>query len=190
MPGRRCYHAGLDLEGPAVGQNYSDFEQLRPRLTALARVLLRNARTRIEPEDLVQTVLTEIYAKLESGTVIANPAGYANMALKNRALDEIRRFHNKYERAWPTPGGDEAHAWEPPDPAALDPESDPIVRSVLDKLAPEERCFLWRVVFEGRSVGDAQALCGWPEKSPYFHYKKLLERIRPMLGLDREGDER
>jgi len=172
-----------------VGRNYSDFEQLRPWLTAVAQVLLRNARARIEPEDLVQTVLTEIYATLEAGTVIANPSAYANMALKNRALDEIRRFHNNYERAWPTLGGDEGHAWEPPDPAALDPASDPIVRSVLDKLAPQERCFLWRVVFEGRSVGDAQALSGWPKKSPYFHYKKLLEQIRPMLGLARDGEK-
>lgn len=168
---------------PAVNKNYSDFEVLRPRLLGLARILLRNVRARIDPEDLVQTVLTEIYAKLEAGTEIANPKAYANMALKNRALDEIRRFHNKYEHAWPTTHADD-QAWEPPDPAALDPDADPIVRDVLMQLPAAERCFLWRVVFEQRSVHEAQEMCGWPDKSPYFHYKKLLERIRVMMGED------
>ena len=56
-----------------VGKNYSDFESLRPQLLGLARMLLSSARVRIEPEDLVQTVLTEIYAKLQTGTEIKNP---------------------------------------------------------------------------------------------------------------------
>lgn len=163
--------------------NYNDFEALRPGLTTLARIMLRNARARLEAEDLVQTVLTEIYAKLEQGVEIANPKAYANMALKNRALDEIRRFHNKYERAWPE-NPIEGQSWEPPDPRALDPEHDPLMREVLSKLAEGERCFLWRVVFEQRSVHDAQAQCGWPDKSPYFHYKKLLDRLRPLLGVE------
>lgn len=166
-----------------VNEKYSDFEALRPRLIGLARILLRNARVRIDPEDLVQTVLTEIYAKLEAGVEIANPKAYANMALKNRALDEIRRFHNKYEHGWPTDVA-EGVDWEPPDRRALDPDVDPIVRDVLEQLEEKERCFLWRVVFEQRSVHEAQEMCGWPEKSPYFHYKKLLERIRVMMGED------
>jgi RNA polymerase sigma factor (sigma-70 family) len=152
-------------------------------MTGLARILLRNARARIEPEDLVQTVLTEIYAKLEAGADIKNPVAYANMSIKNRALDEIRRFHNRYEHAWPSEP-DSGAAWEPPDRAAMDAERDPIVRDVLARLEPEKACFLWRVVFEQRSVHDAAEQCGWPEKSPYFHYKKLLDQIRPMVGLE------
>lgn len=169
-----------------MAENYNDFEQLRPQLLALARTVLRNTRVRIEAEDLVQTVLTEIYGKLAEGTVIKNPAAYACCAVKNRAVDEIRRFHNKFEREWPALG-EEAQPWEPIDPTAIDPERDPVLRDVLLALEPQERCFLWRVVFEQRSVHEAQELCGWPPKSPYFHYKKLLDRIRPMLGLEPEA---
>jgi len=170
-----------------VTKNYNDFEALRPQLLGLARSVLAGARARVEPEDLVQTVLAEIYAKLQQGTEIRNPQAYANMAIKNRALDEMRRFHNKYERAWP-PLSEEAQPWEPPDASAVAAEQDPALRDLLASLSPEERCFLWRVVFEERAVHDAQKLCGWPPKSPYFHYRKLLDRIRPLMGLDRDSE--
>jgi len=166
-----------------VARNYSDFEALRPQLLALARTVLAGARARMEPEDLVQTVLAEIYSKLQEGTEIRNPQAYASMALKNRALDEMRRFHNRYERAWPT-RGEEATAWEPLDTRAVAAEMDPALREILSSLTPEERCFLWRVVFEERAVHDAQRMCGWPPRSPYFHYHKLLDRLRPLMGLD------
>ena len=164
-------------------KNYSDFESLRPQLLALARILLRGVRVRIEPEDLVQTVLAEIYAKLEQGTEIKNPQAYAGSALKNRALDEMRRFHNKYEQSWPA-DRESAYEWEPPDPNSVPPELDPALRDLLSHLEPHERCFLWRVVFEQRAVHEAQELCGWPPKSPYFHYRKLLERVRELIGLE------
>jgi RNA polymerase sigma factor (sigma-70 family) len=166
-----------------VAKDFSEFEALRPRLLGLARIMLRNARVRIDPEDLVQTVFAEIYAKLEEGKEIKNPSAYANSALKNRALDEIRRFHNKYEHEWPT-HPDDGSDWEPPDPSAIDALLDPEVRDVLQKLEEHERCFLWRVVFEQRAVYEAQKLCGWPPKSPYFHYRKLLAKLRTMMGLD------
>jgi DNA-directed RNA polymerase specialized sigma24 family protein len=171
-----------------VTKNYSDFEALRPQLLALARSVLAGVRARLEPEDLVQTVLAEIYSKLQQGAEIRNPRAYANMAVKNRALDEMRRFHNKYERAWPR-GAEESQPWEPLDPSAADAEIDPEMREVLSRLSPEERCFLWRVVFEERAVHDAQRLCGWPPRSPYFHYRKLLDRIRPLMGVGRDPED-
>ncbi len=149
----------------------------------LARAILRSARVRLEPEDLVQIVLAEIYQKVQAGRQIDNPRAYANMALKNRALDEIRRFHNKYEHAWPTDSEGE-QSWEPPDANSVAADLDPAIRDVLMHLDEQERCFLWRVVFEQRSVHEAQEMCGWPEKSPYFHYRKLLDRLRPLMGVD------
>ena len=169
-------------------KTYNDFEELRPQLLALARTVLSGVRARLEPEDLVQTVLAEIYAKLQQGAEIRNPRAYANMALKNRALDEMRRFHNKYERGWPADSEDRP-SWEPEDPRSVDADLDPALRELLAQLPPEERCFLWRVVFEERAVHEAQKLCGWPPRSPYFHYRKLLERLRPLVGLDREKED-
>jgi len=171
---------------PKVSINYSDFESLRPQLLSLARIILRNSRVRIDPEDLVQTVLAEILQKLGEGADIKNPAGYASCALKNRALDEIRRFHNKYEQGWPQSTGEEGEVrtWDPADPGWLEPGLDPGLRDIFAQLAPGEQCFLWRVVFEERAVQEAQGMCGWPEKSPYFHLRKLLDRIRPLIGLE------
>ena len=109
---------------------YSDFEALRPQLLSLARLMLRDVKVRVEAEDLVQTVLTEIYAKLEAGAEIKCPQAYANCALKNRLVDEMRRFHNKLEREWPTQG-DEDQAWEPIDPGAIAPDDDPALTALL-----------------------------------------------------------
>jgi len=55
---------------------------------------------------------------------------------------------------------------------------------VLLHLEPPERCFLWRVIFEQRAVHEAHELCGWPPRSPYFHYRKLLERVRELMGME------
>jgi len=164
-----------------VTVNFEQFEKLRPQMLGLARALLRNLRVRLDAEDLVQTVLTEIYSKLKQGTEIKSPHSYANVAIKNRVRDEIRRFHNKYEDSWPEPLED-GPGWEPPDPAQVPQDQQPLLEAVMNHLEPGERCFLWRIVFEQRGVKEAQELCGWPEKSPYFHYRKLLDKVRTFLG--------
>lgn len=171
-----------------MATDYNDFEALRPQLLGLARALCRRLRAKIDPEDVVQTVLTEIFAKLESGHEIKNPKSYANQALKNRILDAVRRHAHQYEQ--PFPESREGDPWEPGDPRSLDPAADPELKELFEQLEPGERCFLWRVVFEQRSVPEAQRMCGWPEKSPYFHLRKLLERVRPLLGLPDKGDGR
>ena len=169
-----------------MGATYSDFEQLRPEMLRLATTLLQNARVRVEPEDLVQTVLAEVYRKLQQGKDIRRAKAYAFSSIKNRSLDEIRRFHNKYEQAWPT-GPGEQQVWEPIAFEHADELQDPGLQRVFSSLPLAERCFLWRVVFEERAVKEAQKMCSWPDKSPYFHYKKLLEKLRPLLGLS-SGD--
>lgn len=166
--------------------NFKDFEALRPQLLALSRALTRRMRARVDPEDMVQTVLTEIYAKLQQGKEIQNPHSYANQALKNRILDEVRRFRHKLEHGWPGqgPSDDEGgQTWEPVDPRGVDPHRDPLVKQLLGRLEEHERCFLWRVIFEERSVRDARELCGWPDKSPYFHLRRLLDRLRAQVEL-------
>lgn len=163
--------------------NFKDFEALRPQLLALSRALTRRMRARVDPEDMVQTVLTEIYAKLQQGKEIQNPHSYANQAIKNRILDEVRRHRHKLERGWPGADDEGGQTWEPVDPRGLDPHRDPLVKQLLGQLEDKERCFLWRVVFEERSVRDARELCGWPEKSPYFHLRRLLDRLRAQVEL-------
>ena len=70
------------MQSLALSRNFSDFEALRPQLLALARVILRHSRVRIDPEDLVQTVLAEILQKLQEGADVKNPGGYARSGVK------------------------------------------------------------------------------------------------------------
>ena len=139
-------------------------------------------RASVDAEDLVQAVLTEIYAKLKAGGTIRNPHSYANMAIKNRLLDSVRRMSHKLEKSWPRSDADDM-SWEPADNRSVHPSLDPEIRDVFARLAEGERCFLWRVVFEQHSVPTAQQMCGWPDKSPYFHLRRLLDGLRPHVGL-------
>ncbi len=170
-----------------VGDDYEVFERLRPDLLALARTLLRGSRLRLEPEDLVQTILTKIFAALHGGgytlSSIESPRRFAFRALKNQFLDEVQRFCHTRELLHLERDG------APPEPAAPvagAPDQVPELANLLAKLAPHERCFLLRVVFEERSVEEAQRLCGWPPRSPFYHYRALLARLAGLLD---EGAE-
>jgi DNA-directed RNA polymerase specialized sigma24 family protein len=157
---------------------FAPYAALRPDLVRLAGALLRGSRVRASPEDLVQTVLTRILAGLRAGTLshdaVDSPRSFAYAALRNLFLDELKAHRTQLEVGLTPPedGGPEPVAATGPSLA---------VEQVLARLAPGERCFLTRVVIEERSVADAQSLCGWPDKSPYYHLRLLLDRAREML---------
>jgi DNA-directed RNA polymerase specialized sigma24 family protein len=168
----------------AVGDDYDRFEALRPDLIAFARTLLRGSRLRLEPDDLVQAVLTKLFAGLHGGgftlAEIADPRAFALRAVKNQFLDEVRRFSHARELLARGREGDA------PNLAAAgradEPDMEPELRELLGKLDAGERCFIWRVVFEERSVEEAQRLCGWPPKSPFYHLRVLLARLATLMG--------
>jgi DNA-directed RNA polymerase specialized sigma24 family protein len=152
-----------------------DFEALRPELLRLARALLRGSRVRLEPEDLVQTVLLRIHAAAAAGKLAADsPRHFAFAALRNLFLDEVRRHSHQRELHDDKAGADR------PDlrghgASAVE------VADLLGRLEPHERRFLELVVFEEMGVGEAQAAAGWPPKSPYYHLRLLLERLARLM---------
>ena len=163
-----------------MADDFAAFEALRPDLLRLAAILLRGSRVRATPEDLAQTVLTRILANLRGGTLrasaIESPRSFAYAALRNLFLDEVKAHRTRLEDALvePEDGG--------PALRARDTGPSLAVRQVLARLSAGERCFLTRVVIEERSVGEAQSLCGWPERSPDYHLRLLLDRAREMLS--------
>jgi DNA-directed RNA polymerase specialized sigma24 family protein len=156
------------------------FEALRPDLLRLARALLRGSRVRAGADDLVQTVLTRILAAVDAGSLrldtIQSPRHFAYAALRNLFFDEVKAWRTQREEQT---GSIERVA--PPAPAdAAAPSL--LIRQVLAVFDPPERCFILRVLVEERSVGEAQKLCGWPPRSPYYHLQLLLERAREALS--------
>lgn len=153
---------------------FAAFAALRPQLVRQASVLLRGSRVRTQPEDLVQAVLTKILGGMRAGTLqpdaVQSPRAFAYRSLHNLFLDEVKahrtRLEEDYEAAEEPAREGESLVW----------------KQVVQKLEPGERCFLTRVIVEERSVGEAQQLCRWPAKAPYYHLKLLLERAREMIS--------
>jgi DNA-directed RNA polymerase specialized sigma24 family protein len=160
--------------------DFHAFEALHADLLRLARVLLRGSRVRTSPEDLVQGVLTRILAALRAGTLradaIESPRSFAYASLRNLFLDEVKAHRTRFEESL-----EEATEAGAPPPARAAGGPSLLVKQVLGRFEPKERCFLLRVVFEERSVTEAQTLCGWPPLSPYYQLRLLLDRAREML---------
>jgi DNA-directed RNA polymerase specialized sigma24 family protein len=157
---------------------FAAFAALRPQLVRQAALLLRGSRVRTQPEDLVQTVMAKILTGLRAGTLqaeaVQSPRSFAYRCLHNLFLDELKAHRTKLEGEYV----------EPDRPAHDGPghEGSLVWKQVLTRLAPGEGCFLSRVIVEERSVFDAQQLCRWPDKAPYYHLKLLLDRVREMIS--------
>ncbi|HMG24700.1 MAG TPA: hypothetical protein VK607_25360, partial [Kofleriaceae bacterium] len=147
-----------------------------PQLVRQAAHLLRGSRIRTQPDDLAQTVLTRILTGLRAGTLnpeaVQSPRSFAYKCLHNLFLDEVKAQRTRLESAW----------CEREDEAPLREDGALVLKQVLSQLSPEEGCFLTRVVLEERSVGEAQKLCRWPPKAPYYHLRLLIDRVREMVA--------
>jgi DNA-directed RNA polymerase specialized sigma24 family protein len=155
---------------------FAAFAALRPQLVRQASHLLRGSRVRAQPDDLAQTVLTRILAGLRAGTLqpeaVQSPRSFAYKCLHNLFLDEVKAHRTRLEREI----CDREHDGPAREDGAL------VIQQVLRQLRPEEACFLTRVVVEERSVGEAQKLCRWPPKAPYYHLRLLIDRVREMVS--------
>jgi DNA-directed RNA polymerase specialized sigma24 family protein len=154
------------------------FEALRPEMLRVARALLRGSRVRLEPEDMVQTVLTRIFAGLRDGRIqpeaIQSPRHFAFASLRHLFLDELKAARTRLESSADA-------AAERAAPAGNGAPS-LLLRQILGRFSAEERCFLVRVVVEERSVPEAQRMCGWPPAAPYYQLGLLLDRAREILS--------
>ena len=174
------------------------FLKLRRELELRARMLLAGRTSRrgqLLPDDLVQDALAKLIAtygmeelKERSHDTLMS-LGYRTM--RNLMIDRGRKKSEDLEDA----KDDDA-------PRRILPDSTPLsderldrmrrvawVRSQLDELSEEERCFVTHVI-EHDSVPRAQRHCGWPPKSPYYQLRLLFDRLRSRAthdGLDGEG---
>jgi DNA-directed RNA polymerase specialized sigma24 family protein len=169
----------ISLAMDPKAQGYAVFEELRADMMRMAGAILRGARTRMTAEDLVQAVLGKIWAGLSAGTLdvdsIGSPRHFAYASLKNQYLDIVRgaahaREHLRHDDTIREQASTEPH---PGDRVALS--------RALIALGEDERRFLVRVVVEGDSVEGAQRALGWPPRSPHYHLRTILARLRAEL---------
>jgi RNA polymerase sigma factor (sigma-70 family) len=160
--------------------DYTVFVALRPEMLGMARAILRGSNVRTDPEDLVQTVLAKILAAIQAGTlpVIESPRHFAYRALKNQFLDDVRRLAHSNELL-----ARDGEQVDTADRGALQSIGNVELRQVLEKLTEQERCFVLNALIEERSVFDAQRHCGWPPRSPYYHLRLLLAKMRELLAV-------
>jgi DNA-directed RNA polymerase specialized sigma24 family protein len=158
---------------------YAAFVALRPELLRVARALLKGSRIRLEPEDMVQTVLTRILAGLRDGRIqpdtIQSPAHFAFASLRHFFLDELKAARTRLESTTADAAAERAAA-----PAGGQPSL--LLRQILGRFSVEERCFLVRILVEERSVPESQRMCGWPPVTPYYQLERLLDRARGIVS--------
>lgn len=172
------------------------FQSLRAELESRARMLLsgasRHREGALSPDDLVQEALARLMSNYDEASLRERPKNQL-MALvwrtmRNIVIDESRKKAALLE----DPKADDGAAAprsiaSRPDEAASpadalgDKRRNDAVQAELQRLTPEERCFL-STVLDTDSVPAAQKKCGWPPKSPYYVLKKLLERLRDALS--------
>lgn len=133
-------------------------------------------RPRPEPDDFVH----EAFIKLMRSQTFAtadNPLAYAFTTVKNLVMDHRRRLMREAAAITRL-----SHT----SPAELEtsPERpDALVQRA--GLSDKERCMLFQVVYEQRTVATAQKHCGGPPGSPYYVLDKIFDKLALALGLER-----
>ena len=61
-------------------------------------------------------------------------------------------------------------------------EGSVLVREILSRLSPVERCFLVHAIFEGWAVEEAQRRCDGPPGTPAYRLRQLLDKVGEMIG--------
>lgn len=167
------------------------YETLRAEMAMRARLLLagkhRGKSGQMVADDLVQEALAKLLTAYDDASLRERPfnqlMALAYRTMRNLVIDqgrkkgaylEDRRDDDERARAIPdmTPL---------PDAQVASAERIGLLRAQLERLSPEERCFLTQVMHTD-SVPAAQKHCGWPPKSPYYVLRRLLTQLRSALG--------
>jgi DNA-directed RNA polymerase specialized sigma24 family protein len=178
---------------PTPGRDF--FASLRAELEMRARMLLaggpRHREGRMSPDDLVQECLGKLLASYDEASLRERPhnqlMALAYRTMKNLVIDEGRKKAAVLADDPSASGVDKAversadTSETSPEEALADAGRAQAVRTALDALSPQERCFVTCVI-DTDSVPAAQKKCGWPDKSPYYVLKKLFERLRGAVG--------
>lgn len=164
---------------PAVPPRADEQTRLRAELVeAYAHLLGRAANLcrglrepRPDPRDVVSQVTVQLLRRYRDDEV-EDVRRLAFTAIARAVCDVARRY--KFD-AGPT---DEAPATQ------LDagPTASVLLAQIWRRIEPHERCVLTRIHVEHTAVIAAFHACGWDTRSPHFEHKKLLDRIKDLVG--------
>ncbi len=172
------------------------FDALKLELESRARMLLsgqsRSREGQSSADDLVQETLVRLLQSYDEASLRERPhnqlMALAWRTMRNILIDESRKKAALLEDTKPdeqnksrslATRADDSHVAV--DESLTTTQRHEAVRRQLERLAPEERCFL-STVLETDSVPAAQKHCGWPPKSPYYVLKKLLDKLKLELA--------
>ncbi|HEX5009198.1 MAG TPA: sigma-70 family RNA polymerase sigma factor [Planctomycetota bacterium] len=168
------------------------------RLAALARRMARELRPGVEPEDLVAAFFARLFTDVRRGQpLVRNFLGLARIALRNDALNQLRRRKRAEarQRAW-----HELRAGEPePDPIRLADDREQaqrlerlgalvlaLVAGRLAELPERDRLVLQAREIEGLSYEDIAVTFGVPRGQVGMVIlrarKRLTARLRETFG--------
>ena len=153
------------------------FAYLLPHLRKWATQLSQGLpSSRPDPDDFVNDAFLKLRAAPAFCTA-DNPIGYAFRVVKNLVVDHARRESRAIAIA----------ALHSPDTRAeLDASPERLLAIVRRAgLSAQERCMLFRKVFEGVSVASAQRACGGPPGAPYYVLEKIYDKVATAFGVAR-----
>jgi RNA polymerase sigma factor (sigma-70 family) len=137
--------------------------------------------------DLVAQAASEYAAWMKKHEPEENPVGWLITCAYRRALNLL----TSQRRRPPAASVEDAalaladDSLPTPEEAVLDDERQRRLRKAMECLVPKERRLITLVYFEGHSVRDAGRRLGWGKSAADRHHRSALERLRAVVGEDR-----
>lgn len=137
--------------------------------------------------DLVAQAASEYAAWMKTHEPEKKPVGWLITCAYRRALNLL----TSQRRRPPTAAVEDValavadESLPTPEQAVLDDERQRRLREALECLVPKERRLITLVYFEGHSIRDAGRRLGWGKSAADRHHRSALERLRAVVGEDR-----
>jgi RNA polymerase sigma-70 factor (ECF subfamily) len=159
------------------------YEEHRQGLYTLALSITRRAA---EAEDAVQEAFARLWATQAHPGDAMVP--YVFAAVRNAALDQVRRLARMARRVQNDPFGDrtdEASIYnglpENPETSAIDAEQHRRVRQAVDELPQAEREVIVLKIYAGLTFDEMAQTLGEPLPTVASRYRRALEKLSRMV---------
>ncbi len=137
--------------------------------------------------DLFAQAQKEYAERLAAGEPADNPAGWLVICAWQRSKNLLESRRRRPHTASIEAGADLADTSTPtPEQQVIDQDRVERIRKVMGYLTEKERRLLELSYFEGMSVREAGRELGWSKSSADRHHQAALERLRAMLGAQRD----
>lgn len=162
------------------------FERLlRPHMERLYRLACRLTHSRPEAEDLLQDVLTKMYARLDDLAGLRDPGPWLNRVLYNHFIDNRRRYKRQRlvsidEGQLPGESIEQLPGGGPDDVARLDRVA--TLQAALDQLSDEHRTVVLLHDAEGYKLEEIHKITGDPVGTVKSRLHRARARLREILA--------